>query len=103
LQLPETAVDHARERACLCGGRTHEFAGCAYRTLDPWSRARRVVGKAEILGETDNPRLIVTGRPATTHAAALLRGATPLSPAPTPLFARNRKRRGRPSARLRVG
>ncbi len=60
----------ARERACLCGGRTREFAECAYRTLEAWSRERRVVGKAEILGDKDNPRFIVTSLPAATHAAA---------------------------------
>jgi len=31
-----------------------------YRTLDSWSRKRRVVGKAEILTKGQNPRFIVT-------------------------------------------
>ena len=31
-----------------------------YRTLDSWSRKRRVVGKAEILAKGQNPRFIVT-------------------------------------------
>lgn len=35
----------------------HEFQ---YKTLDSWSRARRVVGKAERLGDKDNPRFVVT-------------------------------------------
>ncbi len=35
----------------------HEFA---YRTLDSWSRPRRVVGKAERLPGKDNPRFVVT-------------------------------------------
>jgi hypothetical protein len=36
------------------------FAELRYRTLDSWSRERRVIGKAEILGDKDNPRFIVT-------------------------------------------
>jgi hypothetical protein len=36
------------------------FAELQYRTLDSWSRVRRVVGKAEITGGKDNPRFIVT-------------------------------------------
>jgi len=59
-------------RAVLCGGHPREFADLRYRTLDSWSRARRVVGKAEILGDKDNPRFIVTNLPAATHAAASL-------------------------------
>jgi len=35
----------------------HEFA---YRTRTSWSRARRVIGKAEVLALGDNPRFIVT-------------------------------------------
>lgn len=66
------ALARARERACLCGGPTREFAEFTYRTLDSWSRERRVVGKAEILGDKDNPRFIVTNLPAATHAAAPL-------------------------------
>jgi hypothetical protein len=62
----------ARERACLCGGRTREFADLTYRTLDSWSCARRVVGKAEILGDKDNPRFVVTNLAATEHAAGPL-------------------------------
>lgn len=56
----------------LCGGRTREFAAFSYRTLDSWSRARRVVGKAEILDDKDNPRFIVTSLAADQHAAAPL-------------------------------
>lgn len=36
------------------------FAEFQYRTKDSWSRARRVIGKAEITGDKDNPRFIVT-------------------------------------------
>jgi len=31
-----------------------------YRTLDSWSRRRRVIGKAEYLGKGENPRFVVT-------------------------------------------
>jgi hypothetical protein len=39
-------MDAARIRAALCGGHTREFTEFEYRTLDSWSRARRVIGKA---------------------------------------------------------
>lgn len=72
LALLEPALVRARERACLCGGRTREFAELTYRTLESWSCERRVVGKAEILGEKDNPRFIVTNVEVGDHAAAPL-------------------------------
>jgi len=53
-------MDQARGRAALCGGHTREFTEFEYKTLDSWSRARRVIGKAEILGDKDNPRFVVT-------------------------------------------
>jgi hypothetical protein len=72
LELLTSALVRARERAVHCGGHTREFADLRYRTLDSWSRERRVVGKAEILGDKDNPRFIVTNLPAATHPAAPL-------------------------------
>lgn len=36
------------------------FAEFTYRTIDSWSRERRVVGKAEVLEKGDNPRFVVT-------------------------------------------
>ena len=72
LELVTPALVRARERAVLCGGHTREFADLKYRTLDSWSREPRVIGKAEILGDKDNPRFIVTNLPAETHAAAPL-------------------------------
>ena len=63
LALLAPALARARERACLCGGRTRELTEFTYRTLDSWSRARRVIGKAEILGDKDNPRFVVTTLP----------------------------------------
>jgi hypothetical protein len=54
------ALDRAREKACLCGGTARVYHDFNYRTQSSWSRARRVIGKAERLGDKDNPRFIVT-------------------------------------------
>jgi hypothetical protein len=35
-----------------------------YQTLKSWTLSRRVIGKAEVLGDKDNPRFIVTNLPA---------------------------------------
>jgi Transposase DDE domain group 1 len=45
------------------------FAELEYRTLDSWSRARRVVAKAEHLSKGANPRFVVTSLPAEGRAA----------------------------------
>jgi hypothetical protein len=42
------------------GGAVRHFADIAWRTLDSWSRTRRVVAKAEHLPKGANPRFIVT-------------------------------------------
>jgi hypothetical protein len=42
------------------GGPVRRFADFAWRTLDSWSRARRVVAKAEHLPKGSNPRFVVT-------------------------------------------
>lgn len=39
---------------------SRDFAELRYRTRDSWSCERRVIGKAEITGDKDNPRFIVT-------------------------------------------
>jgi hypothetical protein len=54
------ALFHARAMACLCGGHATEFDEFEYRTLGSWSRARRVIGKAQIMPKGENPRFIVT-------------------------------------------
>jgi hypothetical protein len=72
IELLTPALVRARERAVLCGGHTREFADLKYRTLDSWSRERRVIGKAEYLGDKDNPRFIVTNLPADAKSAAPL-------------------------------
>ena len=40
-----------------------EFVEFQYQTRESWSRARRVIGKAEVLHEKNNPRFIVTNLP----------------------------------------
>ena len=40
------------------------FTEFEYATLDSWSRPRRVIGKAEVLAQGENPRFIVTSLPA---------------------------------------
>jgi hypothetical protein len=61
--LGRTQAD-ARARHCLTGAVTRQFTEFAYQTQRTWSRARRVIGKAEqsVLG--DNPRFVVTNLPA---------------------------------------
>jgi Transposase DDE domain group 1 len=46
------------------GGPARRFADFAWRTLDSWSRARRVVAKAEHLPKGSNPRFVVSSLPA---------------------------------------
>ena len=61
--LGRTQAD-ARARHGLTGAVTRQFTEFAYQTQRTWSRARRVIGKAEqsVLG--DNPRFVVTNLPA---------------------------------------
>jgi Transposase DDE domain group 1 len=54
------------------GGPVRRFADFAWRTLDSWSRARRVVAKAEHLPKGANPRFVVTSLPAAAIAARIL-------------------------------
>jgi hypothetical protein len=56
----------AQERPARC------FADFAWRTLDSWSRARRVVAKAEHLPKGANPRFVVTSLPASAFDARTL-------------------------------
>jgi hypothetical protein len=48
------------------------FADFAWRTLDSWSRTRRVVAKAEHLPQGANPRFVVTSLPAGAIGARTL-------------------------------
>ena len=58
----ELAVAEAESLAK--GGPARRFADLFWRTLDSWSRQRRVVAKAEHLPKGSNPRFIVTSLPA---------------------------------------
>jgi hypothetical protein len=54
------------------GHPARRFADFAWRTLDSWSRTRRVVAKAEHLPQGANPRFIVTSLPASASDARTL-------------------------------
>ncbi len=58
--LEDAAVLHA-----LTDRPARFFRELRYRTLDSWSRTRRVVAKAEHLDKGSNPRFIVTSKPVT--------------------------------------
>jgi hypothetical protein len=59
------AMAQARARHCLTGASSvREFTEFEYRTHDSWSRRRRVIGKAEVMVEGENPRFVVTNLPA---------------------------------------
>jgi hypothetical protein len=59
------ALAQARARQCLSGAASvREFAELRYRTLESWSRERRVIGKAEVMNAGENPRFVVTNLPA---------------------------------------
>jgi hypothetical protein len=64
LEKLSPALAQARARHCLCGGATRAFGEFEYRTLQGWSRSRRVIGKAEVMSQGENPRFIVTNLPA---------------------------------------
>jgi hypothetical protein len=57
--LAAVATEHA-----ATGQPARRFKEFFYATLDSWSRARRVIGKAEHLAKGANPRFIVTSLPA---------------------------------------
>jgi hypothetical protein len=57
-ELAEAAAEHA-----ATGRPVRQFRDLTYRTLDSWSRERRVVAKAEHLAMGSNPRFIVTSLP----------------------------------------
>ncbi len=58
------ALAQARARHCLVGSAsTRSFLEFRYQTRS-WTRSRRVIGKAEVTPEGDNPRFVVTSLPA---------------------------------------
>jgi hypothetical protein len=59
----QPALADARARQCLTGVATRRFQDLTYQTLKSWSRARRVVAKAEVTLLGENPRFVVTNLP----------------------------------------
>ena len=58
------ALAEARARHCLSGASSvRAFAEFEYQARS-WSRARRVIGKAEVLSQGENPRFVATNLPA---------------------------------------
>ena len=65
LEQARLAYEHSGEASRV-------FTEFSYRTRNSWSRARRVVAKAEHLGKGDNPRFVVTSLDAEAHPAHAL-------------------------------
>lgn len=59
-RLIEDELAEAKRRHEQTGEATRVFSEFGYRTLDSWSRLRRVVAKAEHLTKGANPRFVVT-------------------------------------------
>ncbi|MCF6284314.1 MAG: transposase [Candidatus Hydrogenedentes bacterium] len=57
IKIIEKAMDTAKMRSCLTGVAAREFIDFSYQTQTSWTRARRVIGKAECLPKGSNPRL----------------------------------------------
>jgi hypothetical protein len=53
-------LNRAKKRHWRTGQAARYYRDFRYRTLRSWSRARRVVGKAEQLAKGENPRFVVT-------------------------------------------
>lgn len=63
-QLAGRASLLAAAKFCLTGTASRSYMETPYRTLESWSRERRVLGKAEMLpGPKNNPRFVVTNIP----------------------------------------
>ena len=65
----ENEMSDARTESEASGKPARRFRDFTWSTLDSWSRARRVVGKAEWTGGKANPRFIVTSLKAAEAAA----------------------------------
>ena len=62
----------AAEQYCQTGRAARIFKEFSYQTRESWSRARRVVAKAEHLDKGANPRFVVTSLPSPKWAAQAL-------------------------------
>jgi hypothetical protein len=58
-----------RKQAQRTGEKARRFRDLRYRTKKSWSRERRVVAKAEQLGDKPNPRFVVTSLDAASYPA----------------------------------
>ena len=70
--LLEEAIEEAARKQQQTGRPARVFREFAYQTLESWSRARRVVGKAEQLADKENPRYVVTSLDAESWPAQAL-------------------------------
>ena len=61
-----------RKEAQRTGEKARRFRDLRYRTKKSWSRPRRVVAKAEQLGDKPNPRFVVTSLDAASYPAQAL-------------------------------
>jgi hypothetical protein len=68
----EPALAQAQQQCVATQRAARRFHEFAYQTRETWSRARRVIGKAEVLPGRPNPRFIVTNLAAATHPGQLL-------------------------------
>ena len=60
----EPVLAAPRARRCLTGAASARgFAEFEYQTRHTWSRTRRVIAKAEVMAQGDNPRFVVTNLP----------------------------------------
>lgn len=65
LRQTQQALMEARAQHCLTGVSARRFTDFEYETTNKgWSRSRRVIGKAEVTADGNNPRYIVTNLPA---------------------------------------
>lgn len=60
----DATMFRAKADACVRGGWCTYFCEFEYRTATSWSRARQVIGKAQVNPKGENPRFIVTNLPA---------------------------------------
>ena len=65
-------LEAVREEAGRTGEKARCFRDLRYRTKKSWSRERRVVAKAEQLGDKPNPRFVVTSLDAASYPAQAL-------------------------------
>jgi hypothetical protein len=56
----EPELAQVRQIVGVSGQAARVYKDFSYQPLDSWSRSRRVVGKAEVLPQGDNPRFVVT-------------------------------------------